>query len=74
VRGAGRLSIDEHAKSRGPDEVRPGVAAPPAFMFRWWVQFVGHIPFVAVPIVAMISRPTGGSSRDAGGTSAAASA
>ncbi len=47
---------------------------PPAFVFRWWVQLVGHIPFVAVPIVAMISRPTGGSARDAGGTSAAASA
>ena len=30
---------------------------PPAFVFRWWVQLVGHIPFVAVPIVAMISRP-----------------
>jgi hypothetical protein len=23
---------------------------PPAVNFRWWVQFVGHIPFVAVPI------------------------
>ena len=29
---------------------------PPAFNFRWWVQLVGHIPFVAVPIVAMISH------------------
>jgi membrane protein implicated in regulation of membrane protease activity len=30
----------------------------PAITFRWWVQLVGHIPFVAVPIVAMIGRPT----------------
>lgn len=29
---------------------------PPAINFRWWVQFVGHIPFVAVPIVASIAR------------------
>jgi hypothetical protein len=28
----------------------------PAITFRWWVQFFGHIPFVAVPIVAM-GRP-----------------
>ena len=33
---------------------------PPAFNLRWWVQLVGHIPFVAVPIVAMISRPADG--------------
>ena len=25
---------------------------PPAITFRWWVQLLGHIPFVAVPIVA----------------------
>jgi hypothetical protein len=30
---------------------------PPAITFRWWVQFAGHIPFVAIPIVSMISRP-----------------
>jgi hypothetical protein len=23
---------------------------PPAITFRWWVQLLGHIPFVAVPI------------------------
>jgi hypothetical protein len=23
---------------------------PPTINFRWWVQFLGHIPFVAVPI------------------------
>jgi len=28
---------------------------PPAINFRWWVQFVGHIPFVALPI-ALSSR------------------
>ena len=26
---------------------------PPTVNFRWWVQFVGHIPFVALPIVAL---------------------
>lgn len=29
---------------------------PPTVNFRWWVQFFGHMPFVALPIVAMISR------------------
>ena len=29
---------------------------PPAINFRWWVQLVGHIPFVALPIVTMIGR------------------
>jgi hypothetical protein len=24
---------------------------PPAITVRWWVQFVGHAPFVALPIV-----------------------
>jgi hypothetical protein len=24
---------------------------PPAINLRWWVQFFGHIPFVALPIV-----------------------
>jgi hypothetical protein len=31
---------------------------PPAINFRWWVQLVGHVPFVALPIVAMIARGT----------------
>lgn len=29
---------------------------PPSFTFRWVVQLLGHIPFVAVPIVWAISR------------------
>ena len=29
---------------------------PPAINIRWWVQFVGHIPFVAAPIVTLIAR------------------
>lgn len=29
---------------------------PPTITYRWWVQFFGHIPFVAVPIVASIAR------------------
>ena len=28
---------------------------PPVVNFRWWVQFAGHIPFVALPIVASLS-------------------
>jgi len=31
---------------------------PPAINFRWWVQLVGHVPFVALPIVATIARGT----------------
>lgn len=27
---------------------------PPTVTYRWWVQFLGHIPFVAVPIVTGI--------------------
>ena len=29
---------------------------PPAITYRWWIQFFGHIPFVAVPIGATIGR------------------
>jgi hypothetical protein len=29
---------------------------PTAVTVRWWVQLFGHIPFVALPIVAMIAR------------------
>ena len=31
------------------------VQRPPAITSRWWVQFVGHIPFVAFPIVSLIA-------------------
>ncbi len=27
---------------------------PPTITYRWWVQFFGHIPFVAVPIMTGI--------------------
>jgi hypothetical protein len=27
---------------------------PPNFNYRWWIQLVGHIPFVAIPIVSQI--------------------
>jgi uncharacterized membrane protein YagU involved in acid resistance len=27
---------------------------PPAINLRWWVQFFGHIPFVALPIVLSV--------------------
>jgi hypothetical protein len=29
---------------------------PTVITVRWWVQLFGHIPFVALPIVAMIAR------------------
>lgn len=29
---------------------------PPTITVRWWVQFFGHIPFVAFPMVATIGR------------------
>ena len=29
---------------------------PPSITYRWWVQFFGHIPFVALPIVASIAK------------------
>jgi hypothetical protein len=30
---------------------------PPAINIRWWVQLVGHVPFVALPIVTLIGGP-----------------
>lgn len=32
------------------------VHRPPSITYRWWVQFFGHIPFVALPIVASVAR------------------
>lgn len=29
---------------------------PPSINVRWWVQLIGHFPFVGVPIVASIGR------------------
>ncbi len=31
------------------------VRRPPVINVRWWVQFIGHIPFVALPIVSVVS-------------------
>jgi len=28
---------------------------PPAITIRWWIQLIGHFPFVGIPIVASIS-------------------
>jgi hypothetical protein len=28
---------------------------PPNISYRWWVQLLGHIPFVGIPIVATLS-------------------
>lgn len=30
---------------------------PPVITSRWWVQLIGHIPFVALPIVTIIGLP-----------------
>jgi hypothetical protein len=32
------------------------VHRPPTIGFRWWVQLIGHFPFVGLPIVALSSR------------------
>lgn len=32
------------------------VQRPPTINARWWIQLVGHFPFVGIPIVASISR------------------
>jgi len=29
---------------------------PPKIGLRWWVQLIGHFPFVGIPIVASIAR------------------
>jgi hypothetical protein len=32
---------------------------PPSITYRWWIQLIGHIPFVGVPIVSSIARGAG---------------
>ena len=29
---------------------------PPTINYRWWVQFFGHMPFVALPIIATLTK------------------
>jgi hypothetical protein len=36
--------------------VIPLLATRPPITYRWWIQFFGHIPFVALPIVACTRR------------------
>jgi hypothetical protein len=36
--------------------VIPLLAQRPPITYRWWIQFFGHIPFVALPIVACTRR------------------
>jgi hypothetical protein len=38
---------------------------PAAISYRWWVQFFGHIPFVALPIVTVIGLPLRNTRRSA---------
>jgi hypothetical protein len=40
---------------------------PPTPNARWWVQLVGHIPFVALPIVLLIGWPAQSAARPAPG-------
>jgi hypothetical protein len=42
------------------------VQRPPTVGFRWWVQLVGHFPFVGLPIVAGIGLPRGEDERAGG--------
>ncbi len=32
------------------------VHRPPAISIRWWIQLIGHIPFVGLPIVSSFGR------------------
>jgi len=29
---------------------------PTPITYRWWIQLVGHFPFVGLPIVASVAR------------------
>jgi hypothetical protein len=35
--------------------IPPFTHRPPTIGFRWWVQLIGHFPFVGLPIVACAS-------------------
>ena len=37
--------------------IRVATGRTPPITYRWWIQFFGHIIFVALPIVAMTVRP-----------------
>lgn len=43
---------------------------PPAINIRWWIQLIGHIPFVGIPIVASIGRGASRAGASASSTSA----
>jgi hypothetical protein len=36
--------------------IPPFRGTPPAITYRWWIQLIGHFPFVGLPIVASIGR------------------
>jgi len=36
--------------------VIPIFRGPPTITYRWWIQLIGHFPFVGLPIVASIRR------------------
>lgn len=45
---------------------------PPAISIRWWIQLLGHFPFVGIPIVGSASRGAIRSESDASPTPSAA--
>jgi len=40
---------------------------PPSITGRWWIQLLGHIPFVALPIVTVVGRGLNARGRQPGG-------
>ena len=36
------------------------VHRPPSITFRWWVQLIGHAPFVGLPIAAVAAAAGAG--------------
>ncbi|HEY5546895.1 MAG TPA: hypothetical protein VIK50_12660 [Gemmatimonadaceae bacterium] len=55
----GRVAFQRRSASRRTAMARSsslvviplGTKQPPSITYRWWIQFFGHIPFVASPIV-----------------------
>ena len=43
--------------------IPPLVHRPPTISVRWWIQLLGHIPFVGLPIVASSARVSREASR-----------
>jgi hypothetical protein len=46
--------------------IRLATGRPAAFGFRWWVQIVAHVPFVALPLAFTARRALGLAAPDPG--------